>query len=71
MFPNPEMKSRLAHMHQREHDGSLRERDHLCLGPLTVETDDDVARIYNSAGAGCFAQPREYCGQPFFPSSLS
>lgn len=61
MFPTPEMKNKLVHMHQRDPNGTIRERDHLLRRPLTVE-DEDVTKVYNSGGAGCFAKPAEYCG---------
>ncbi|KAL8678870.1 MAG: hypothetical protein Q9186_004805 [Xanthomendoza sp. 1 TL-2023] len=59
-FPSDEMKKNLAHMHQRDTDGNIRERDHLLRRPLVVE-GDDIQRTYNSAGAGCFAPAAEYC----------
>ncbi|KAI4242170.1 MAG: hypothetical protein L6R40_004213 [Gallowayella cf. fulva] len=59
-FPSDEMKNNLAHMHQRDTNGNLRARNHLLRRPLVV-TGDEVKRTYNSAGAGCFAQPAEYC----------
>ncbi|KAL8885862.1 MAG: hypothetical protein Q9215_006336 [Flavoplaca cf. flavocitrina] len=59
-FPSENMKGNLAHMHQRDTDGNLRERNHLLRRPLVVQ-GDDVERTFNSAGAGCFAQPSEYC----------
>jgi CubicO group peptidase (beta-lactamase class C family) len=58
MFPTPEMKARLAHMHQRDASG-LRPRDHLNKRPLTCR-QDEIKDIYNSAGAGAFAKPVEY-----------
>ncbi len=66
MFPNDDMKSRLAHMHARAPDGTLREREHLLRRPLIVD-GDDIGRTYNSAGAGCFAQPSEYCSKHSHP----
>lgn len=62
MFPSPSMKDKLAHMHQRTSDGKIFQRNHLQRLPLTV-AGDDVAKIYNSAGAGCFAKPVEYCSK--------
>ncbi|KAL8870563.1 MAG: hypothetical protein Q9174_003422, partial [Haloplaca sp. 1 TL-2023] len=59
-FPSAEMKETLAHMNQKHVNGQIRERDHLLGRPLIVE-GDDVARTFNSAGAGCFARPAEYC----------
>ncbi|KAL8953140.1 MAG: hypothetical protein Q9222_000961 [Ikaeria aurantiellina] len=67
LFPSTEMKGNLAHMHQRDTNGKIRERDHLLRRPLVVDSDD-ISRTYNSAGAGCFAKPAEYC--PHQPSSL-
>ncbi|KAL8641230.1 MAG: hypothetical protein Q9228_001947 [Teloschistes exilis] len=61
-FPSAEMKTNLAHMHQRDANGKLRERDHLLRRPLIVD-GEDRAKTYNSAGAGCFSRPAEYCGQ--------
>jgi len=60
MLPNEDMKSQLAHMNARAPDGTLREREHLLRRPLIVE-GDEIAKTYNSAGAGCFAKPLEYC----------
>lgn len=62
MFPGPEMRKRLAHMHARDKDGPLRPRDHLLRMPLVVdvENESEVTRIFNSGGAGMFAKPREY-----------
>ncbi|KAL8673938.1 MAG: hypothetical protein Q9168_001633 [Polycauliona sp. 1 TL-2023] len=59
-FPSDDMKNSLAHMHQRDVNGHIMERNHLLRRPLVVE-GDDVERTYNSAGAGCFASPAEYC----------
>ncbi|KAI4129688.1 MAG: hypothetical protein LQ347_003670 [Umbilicaria vellea] len=58
MFPSQQMKERLAHMHAKRPDGSIHERDHLLRAPLVADSPDG---IYNSAGAGCFARPEEYC----------
>lgn len=58
MFPNDHMKQNLATMHQRwpYHKGA-EERDHILRRPLV----EDKKNIFNSAGAGCFAKPAEYC----------
>ncbi|KAA6409259.1 MAG: hypothetical protein FRX48_06812 [Lasallia pustulata] len=58
MFPSQQMKDRLAHMHAKWPDGSIHERSHLLRAPLVAGSPDG---IYNSAGAGCFARPEEYC----------
>lgn len=60
MFPTEEMKGHLAYMHARAPDGTLRERDHLHRRALIVD-GEDIAKTYNSGGAGCFAKPVEYC----------
>ena len=65
MFPTKDMKSRLAYMHVRESDGTLRTRDHLYRQPLVCETEADISRCFNSGGAGMFAKPQEYCSKFF------
>ncbi len=62
MFPTEQMKRDLARMHAKAPDGSIREREHLHRRPLVVH-GEEIARTYNSAGAGCFARPVEYCGK--------
>jgi CubicO group peptidase (beta-lactamase class C family) len=63
------MKAKLAHMHQRYPDGHLAVREHLLRAPLVSSPlfsldqkghQDPERTIFNSGGAGCFAQPREY-----------
>ncbi|KAK9769990.1 putative Beta-lactamase-related domain-containing protein [Seiridium cardinale] len=63
MIPNHDMRRRLAYMHHRSPDGILRARDHLLRAPLVVDPDNkaDVARLFNSGGAGMFAKPQDYC----------
>lgn len=54
------MKSHLVHLHQRYPDGHLVSREHLQRTPLLNNTAEQNKDIFNSAGAGCFAQPSEY-----------
>ena len=63
MIPSPEMRTKLAYMHAREKSGALRPRDHLLRLPLVVDATDkaEVAAVFNSGGAGMFANPQEYC----------
>jgi CubicO group peptidase (beta-lactamase class C family) len=61
MFPNAQMKAKLAYMNVRTQDGQLHPRDHLLHRPLVVENQQDIQTCTNSGGAGCFALPREYC----------
>jgi len=58
MFPSTEMKAKLAHMHSRDSSGNITTREHLQRRPLYANLDKKD--IFNSAGAGCFAQPSEY-----------
>ncbi|KAM9882572.1 beta-lactamase [Verticillium dahliae] len=62
MFPNEDMRAKLAHMHARDPDGTLRPRDHLLRRPLVVDLDNEkeIASVFNSGGAGLFAKPQEY-----------
>lgn len=62
MVPRQQMRERLAYMHMREKDGVLRPRDHLLRQPLDVDLKDEseIARVFNSGGAGMFAKPLEY-----------
>lgn len=81
MFPNYDMRSRLAYMHSRSPDGTLLPKNHLLRAPLVANWDDkaEVAGIFNSGGAGMFAKPQDYCSkslpmQPLFllkPSNSS
>ena len=62
MFPTPQMRSQLAHMHQKTQTPEgpkTRARDHLYRRPLFVSAHE-VPSVYNSAGAGCFARPTDY-----------
>jgi CubicO group peptidase (beta-lactamase class C family) len=62
MFPSADMKSRLAYFHSRDpQSGKLSVIEHLNHRPLVVESNSaDQKATFNSAGAGCFAQPSEY-----------
>lgn len=62
MLPGRAMRERLAYMHSRDADGTLRPRDHLQRLPLVVDPENEAesARVFNSGGAGMFAKPREY-----------
>lgn len=73
MIPTPEMRAKLAYMHAREKDGTLRPRDHLLRSPLVVNPNDSAAvkAVFNSGGAGMFAKPQEYCSKLKLPSPVS
>ncbi|KAF4342858.1 beta-lactamase [Fusarium beomiforme] len=64
MFPSSEMRAKLAYMHQRGPDGTLRPCKHLMRRPLVVDPDDKVElNIFNSGGVGMSAKPRDYCSK--------
>ena len=65
MIPCHDMRQRLAYMNARSPDGTLRPREHLLRAPLVVdpENEAEVARVFNSGGAGVFAKPQEYCSE--------
>ena len=62
MIPTAAMRAKLAYCHFRQPDGTIRHRNHLQRAPLVVDLDnkDEIARIFNSGGAGMFAKPQEY-----------
>jgi CubicO group peptidase (beta-lactamase class C family) len=60
-FPTKEMKKNLAYMHQRRPDGKLELIDQPNHRALVVETPEEIKATFNAGGAGCFAQPSEYC----------
>jgi CubicO group peptidase (beta-lactamase class C family) len=66
MFPGQDMRNRLAYMHTRDPDGTIRPRDHLLRIPLVVNPDNvaETRLVFNSGGAGMFAKPQEYCSKP-------
>ncbi|CAF9928178.1 MAG: hypothetical protein HETSPECPRED_006765 [Heterodermia speciosa] len=60
MFPSQSMKDTLAYMHQKDTNGNIFQRNHLLRRPLVVD-GEAITQTYNSAGAGCYARPIEYC----------
>ncbi|KIN01103.1 hypothetical protein OIDMADRAFT_123708 [Oidiodendron maius Zn] len=61
MFPTESMKANLAHFQFRNADGTLSPYDHVNRRPLIVTSEAEKKICLNSGGAGCFANPREYC----------
>ncbi|KAL1796843.1 hypothetical protein ACET3X_005383 [Alternaria dauci] len=59
MFPSKEAQKNLAHMHQRDTDGTLREREHFYKGPLSCAKEDQKD-FFQSGGAGLWSKPSEY-----------
>ncbi|KAL4886626.1 beta-lactamase/transpeptidase-like protein [Aspergillus karnatakaensis] len=62
MVPSPEMKSKLAYMHQRDKNGEITVRDHLLQRPLKIdpESESDAKSLFMSGGAGCYSTPGDY-----------
>ena len=62
MLPTPEMKKNLASMHQRwpNDPSKCEERDHILREPLYAETKEEQEKLFNSGGAGGYAQPSQY-----------
>ncbi|EAW12650.1 serine hydrolase domain-containing protein [Aspergillus clavatus NRRL 1] len=61
MFPSPSMKANLVYMNQRAPDGQFAARDHLFRPPLIAQSPEEIKSCFNSGGAGCFANPQDYC----------
>lgn len=70
MVPTEEMKSRLAYMNHRDHNGNLHPRDHLLRGALVLRSKEEAEGFFNSGGAGMFGKPRDYCSKSSFLCSL-
>lgn len=60
MFPQKEAQANLAHMHQRDADGNLKEREHLFTASLAQDTKEKQDKFFQVGGAGLFAKPKEY-----------
>ena len=59
LFPNEDMKKRLAYMNQRTPSGVLIGREHLLRKPLMAKSSE-IKDILNSGGAGAFATATDY-----------
>jgi CubicO group peptidase (beta-lactamase class C family) len=59
MFPSKEAQKNLAHMHQRDTDGTLKKREHLYDGPLSCAKENQKDFL-QSGGAGLWSRPSEY-----------
>jgi CubicO group peptidase (beta-lactamase class C family) len=60
MFPTKEQQKHVAHMHQRDPEGKLTEREHLYKAPFDFTTKEQQDKALQSGGAGLFAKPKEY-----------
>lgn len=61
-FLTPHMRKNIMGMLQRvpPQGGPAHERDHMYRRALLAETEEERNAIFNSGGAGVFAQPKEY-----------
>lgn len=60
MFPTKEAQKYLAHMHQRDAEGQLKQRDHLTAASLEQSTKEQQDKFFQSGGAGLWSKPKEY-----------
>jgi CubicO group peptidase (beta-lactamase class C family) len=60
MFPTKEAQKYLAHMHQRDDEGQLKECEHLIRAPLEEMTKEQQDKFFQSGGAGLWSKPKEY-----------
>jgi CubicO group peptidase (beta-lactamase class C family) len=60
MFPTQDAQKNLAHMHQRNGEGKLSEREHLYSRALSQSTKEAQDKFFQSGGAGLWAKPKEY-----------
>ncbi|MCJ1264128.1 hypothetical protein MMC22_003999 [Lobaria immixta] len=58
-LPTEQMKAKLAVMHTRDPDGTVRARDHVWNSPFVTQ-GDDLANLFHSGGGGLFGQIPEY-----------
>jgi CubicO group peptidase (beta-lactamase class C family) len=65
MFPSHAMQAKLAYMHQRGADGTLRPCNHPMRASLVVDQNDKarMEKMFNSGGGGMFANARDYCSE--------
>ncbi|CAO2657568.1 Nn.00g036940.m01.CDS01 [Neocucurbitaria sp. VM-36] len=59
-FPTKDVQKTLAHMHQRDPEGQVKEREHLLTAPFSQTTKEQQDKFAQSGGAGLYAKPNEY-----------
>jgi CubicO group peptidase (beta-lactamase class C family) len=59
-FPAKKAHKNVAHMHQRDAEGHLKEREHLFKAALDQETKEQQDKHFQSGGAGLWSRPKEY-----------
>ncbi|KAH7078854.1 phosphatidylinositol-glycan biosynthesis class S protein-domain-containing protein [Paraphoma chrysanthemicola] len=60
MFPTKEQQKHIAHMHQRDAEGKLKEREQLFKAYYNFTTKEQQDKALQSGGAGLFSKPKEY-----------
>ncbi|OAP57940.1 hypothetical protein AYL99_08678 [Fonsecaea erecta] len=62
LFPNGNMKARLAQLSRRSlQNGRLEERPHFIQAVLDLNTADERERAFQNAAGGFFSSPADYC----------
>jgi len=66
--PSKQMRENLVTMQQKYVDGTFGDADHLCRRSIwhAERGGEDEKDIFHPGGAGCFAQPKEYCRKSGF-----
>jgi CubicO group peptidase (beta-lactamase class C family) len=59
-FPAKEVQKNVAHMHQRDGEGNLKERDHVFKDALQQASKEEQDKFFQSGGAGLWSRPKEY-----------
>ncbi|KAF1913693.1 beta-lactamase/transpeptidase-like protein [Ampelomyces quisqualis] len=59
-FPAKEVQKNIAHMHQRDGEGKLSEREHLFNDCWKQESPEQQEEFFQSGGAGLWSNPKEY-----------
>jgi CubicO group peptidase (beta-lactamase class C family) len=59
-FPAKNVHKHVAHMHQRDAEGKLKEREHLFGAALHQESSEQQDAFFQSGGAGLWSRPKEY-----------
>jgi CubicO group peptidase (beta-lactamase class C family) len=59
-FPQKNVHKNVAHMHQRDGEGKLKEREHLFKAALYQESKEQQDKFFQSGGAGLWSRPKEY-----------
>lgn len=59
-FPTADAQKNIAHMHQRDAEGKLSEREHLFTDCWKQDSREKQDKFFQSGGAGLWSKPKEY-----------